>query len=304
MRGESRSRWIDRAIAALAERQHGVLSRLQLLGLGLGTGAIDRRIDSGRLHVIHRGVYAVGHRRLTNEGRWMAAVLAGGRDSVLSYDAGAAVWRIRPVGRLMHVTSPREHERPGMRFHRDRLDPEDVTTKDGIPVTTPRRTLLDLAATLRPHDLEKAVREAQYLRLLTLPSFGDWLSSKGSRPGKPVLVRLVHRMTETPGITRKELELRFTQFIRRHDLPRPDLNALVEAAAHRYEVDCLWRDQRVVVELDGYGSHGTRPSFESDRARDRRLQAAGWRVIRITWLQLEHDAQAIARDLRALLAAS
>src|SRR4051812_6421864 len=156
----------DEAVAALAERQHGVVSRSQLTELGLGRGAINRRIQRRRLHVVHRGVHAVGHRRLTMRGRWMAAVLAAGPGAVLSHRDAAALVRLRPSARgLIEVSAPRRCRRPGIQTHVVCLPPDEVTTHEGIPVTTVARTLVDLAAVLPPPRLKRVVEQAEFLRL-------------------------------------------------------------------------------------------------------------------------------------------
>src|SRR5919198_568779 len=157
--GECNTRSVDAAIAAIAARQHGVIARIQLLRLGLGRGAIELRVRRGGPPVIHRGVYAVGHARLTIQGRWMAAVLASGEDARLSFRSGAMLWSIRRTERgLIEVTSPhRGRGRPGIQRHHGELSADEVTVHQGIPVTTVARTLLDLATVLSPHQLARAV---------------------------------------------------------------------------------------------------------------------------------------------------
>jgi predicted transcriptional regulator of viral defense system len=164
---KSRDRPVDPAVADLAHRQHGVVSRAQLVAAGVGVGAIEWRLARQRLHPVHAGVYAVGHGVLTSEGRLMAAVLAGGRDAVLSHRAAAAHWGIRQSqARDMDVTTPRKLRcRPGLRFHEAHLPKDEVTTRDRIPVTTVPRTLFDLAGEVPHHQLERAVNEAEIRHL-------------------------------------------------------------------------------------------------------------------------------------------
>src|SRR4051812_25632030 len=164
MRCGSRPRSPDAAVAALAGRQHGVVARRQLAALGLRSAAIDRRVAAGRLHPIHRGVYAVGHTVLALRGRWMAAVLAAGPEAVLSHRAAAALWAIRP-GTWIEVTAPHAPRRRGIVGHRGTVAPDERTVRDGIPVTTVARTLLDLAAILEPRLLERAMDEAEHAGL-------------------------------------------------------------------------------------------------------------------------------------------
>jgi very-short-patch-repair endonuclease len=289
---------MDEVIAALAARQHGVVARAQLVALGLGHRAIDHRVACGRLHVVHHGVYAVGHRRLTRRGQWMAAVLAAGPGATLSHRSAAALWDLhRSAQTRIEVSTPsRRRHRPGIEVHRAGLQPDEVTEVDGIPVTTVPRTLLDLAAVLPRSRLERAIERAEALRLTDPVSLDGLLRRYPRRHGTRSLREVVRQGIE-PILTRSELEDRFLAFLDARGLPRPRVNVLIEGL----EVDFVWPEQRLIVELDGHNTHGTRAAFERDRQRDRILQAAGWRVVRITWRQLQDDPAAIARDLGRLL---
>lgn len=294
----------DGAIAALAGRQHGVVSRRQLLELGLGRRAIGHRIERGRLHAVHRGVYAVGHRVVSPRGAWMAAVLAVGDDAVLSHRSAAALWGIRPfTGTRVDVSADRRlRSRAGLRLHAVQLAPDEVTTRDGIHVTTPSRTLLDLAAVVPVHHLERAMNEAERRHLADPLSLDALLHRHPTRAGRAALRRALGRAH--PGgltLTRSDLEARFLAFLDARAIPRPATNVPLTVGGVTIEADCLWRGERLVVELDGYATHATRAAFEGDRARDRRLQAAGWRVVRITWRQLHDEPREVAAQLRALL---
>ena len=288
-------------MAELARRQHGVVARSQLAGIGLGRGAISLRIARGRLHEVHRGVYAVGHLILTDEGRWMAAVLAGGPGAVLSHTSAAAHWGVRPSQTaVVDVTTDQQRSRPGLRFHCSALLTDEVTVRDGIPVTTVPRTLFDLAAVVSPGQLNRAVNEAQVLRLWDSLSLEDLHNRHPRRPGAAALKEILATQ-DGARITRSELEDRFIAFLDSEGLPRPATNVPMQLGGAWIEVDCVWREQRLIVELDGHATHGTRSAFETDRARDRALVAAGWRVIRITWHQLQDEPDALTRDLRASL---
>lgn len=302
--GQRQPRRVDDEIAALAERQHGLVTREQLLALGLRRKAIDYRVSCGRLHVVQRGVYAVGHRLLSREGRWMAAVLAAGPGAVLSHTSAAALWRIRSSsGRRVDVTVPRVlRSRSAVRFHHASLPDDEVSRVRGMAVTTPPRTLLDLAGVVSRHELERAFREAAYLRLTDPRSVADLVARRPDGRGRAATRAILADRRIGATVTRSELEERFLSLVDTFDLPRPHVNALLDLpGAQRIEVDCLWRHQSLVVELDGHASHATSRGFERDRARDRALQAIGWRVIRITWRQLHEDSGAVVRDLRALL---
>lgn len=300
IRLEKRSRGADVAIAELATRQHGRVARWQLLAIGLRNGAIDRRIATGGLHPEHRGVYAVGYRSRTREGRWMAAVLACGPAAVLSSWPAAAHWRMRDrAGGPVHVTVPRgRHARSGIVVHHARLPPDEITVHEGIPITTVPRTILDIAAAGDRRDVDRALKEAEFLRLADPLSLQDLVDRYPGRRG----VRTVRQVLEAAAlgldITRSELEELFLALVAQYGLPRPRTNVMLEVG---FEVDCVWPEHRLVVELDGHASHATRAGFERDRERDRVLQAAGWRVVRITWRQLHDDPERVARDLARLL---
>jgi very-short-patch-repair endonuclease len=293
---------VDAEIAALAERQHGVVARAQLLQIGVGSRAIGHRLACGRLHPVHRGVYAVGHRLLTREGRWTAAVLAAGAGAVLSHRSAAALWGIRRGAGRIEVTTPRAlRARPGLRVHQARLAEDEVTVVRGIPATTPARTLLDLAAVVGARQLERAVNEAEVLRLGDAVVLADLLRRHRRRRGAGALRRILDEGRAGARVTRSELEDRFTAFLDDAGLPRPETNVHLAVGRRLVEADCVWRGARLVVELDGFAGHAPRQAFERDRARDRALLAAGWRVARVTWRQLTAEPRALAAELRALL---
>ncbi len=256
----------------MAEQQHGVVARGQLLEAGLTAGRIDGRVRAGRLPVVHRGVYLLGSLRgALPPPRWreMAAVLACGPGSAVSHESAGSLWDIRPprdTERAVDVTVPgADRRRPGVRAHRvSALRPGDVTNLEGIPVTTAARTLLDLAAAVGTRALEQAVARAQRLDLVD-----------GS-----------------------EAEERLLALIRRGGLPSPETN--LDLAGH--EVDLLWRSAGVVVEVDGFAYHSARRSFEHDRRRDAELAARGVRVVRVTWRQLTEEPDALLARLARTLA--
>jgi very-short-patch-repair endonuclease len=294
-RGESR---LDRAIGDLAERQHGVVTRAQLLELGLNRGSITHRIDLARLRPVHRGVYTIGHRLLTRDGHWMAAVLACGHDAVLSYFAAAALWGIRESSRIEITTRTAHRLRRQVIVHRATLRTDERTTHRGIPTTTVPRTLLDLSAVVRLHDLRSALRQAEQLRLTDPLSLHDLAERYPRRAGVRAIRELLSEASIGARVIRSELEERFQAFLLNAGLPLPKTNQRVEG----FEVDCVWPEQRLIVELDGHATHSPVHAFEADRARDRKLQAAGWLVIRITWRQLQEEPQLVEADLRRLLA--
>lgn len=292
----------DREIAELAGKQHGVVARWQLLGLGLGRDAIRGRVGSGRLHRVYPGVYSVGHRVVSREGRWMAAVLACGAGAVLSHRSAAAAWGIATFSGASEVTAPRKtRSRGAIRRHRALLPPDEITAVEGIPVTSVNRTLFDYAGISPVDRLEAAIRQAEFRRLwdhLSLPSL---LARYPGHRGNTNLRLCLERLGRTAGFTRSDLEELFLPLLDRFELPRPHLNARLQVGEAWIEVDCLWREEHLIVELDSRAAHETRAAFEVDRDRDRRLQAGGWRVVRITWRQLHEESERIARDLGNLL---
>lgn len=233
----------------------------------------------------------------------MAAVLAAGADAVLSHRSAAALWGIRETAASrIDVTLPRwSRRRAGIAAHQAALGPDEITVRCGIPVTSAPRTLLDLASLLAPRQLERAAEQAEALALTDPLSLGDLVARHHGRPGVRALRRILDSWHVGATLTRSELEERFVSFLDARGFARPEVNAWIETAAGWFEVDFLWRRERVIVELDGYMHHGTRAAFERDRARDRALQAAGWRVIRVTWRQLHDAPNEVAKELRAIL---
>jgi hypothetical protein len=305
IRGQSAARFGDAAVAGLAARQHGVVGRGQLLAAGLSNDAIDRRIRLSRLHPLHRGVYAVGHPLVSLPGIWMAAVLAAGPEAVLSHHAAAALWRIRdPRDSKPEVIVRRRVDRPRIAARRIALQDDEVTIERGIPVTTPARTLFDLAHALTQQQLEAAITEAEINRLGSPTSLADLVARYPGRRGIATLRSILeHHDRIGRTVTRSDLEVAFLAFLDAHGLPRPKTNAAIELEDGRQPmVDAVWPERRLVAELDSYGIHTTRRNFEEDRARDRALTAHGWRVVRITWRQLhDRDRTALAAELAALL---
>lgn len=293
----------DRALARLGGRQHGVVSRRQLLAAGLGRRAIGSRIERGSLHSIHRGVYAVGHAKLSTEGRWLAAVLSFGPEALLSHRSAARLWRLIPGARsAAEVTRPGKcRPRVGFVVHRSHVPEDERTIVDGIPVTTVPRTILDLAAVVGKRQVERAFNEAEVQRLTDPLSIPDLLDRYPGRRGTAVLREMLGDEARISGVTRNDFEERFVAFVDANGLPCPHFNADIAVRGRFFVVDCLWPEARLIVELDGRAVHGTRRAFEADRERDRLLLADGWRVVRITWRQLDAGA-GVAADLRRLLA--
>lgn len=301
-RAKPRPTSADQAIAALASRQHGLITAAQLIGLGVTRRVIGYRVDSGRLHPVHRGVYAVGHRALGEHARLHAAVLAIGSDAVLSHLSAAGLWglvRPAPQRRVEVTTTRRLTQRRAIRLHVTQTLPRrDVTRTYGIPVTTPARTLLDLAGAVPPNVLRRALREAEVQRLIDSSTLPD------SAHGRDGAARLRELAAPGPTPTRSELEDRTLELLTRHGFPAPQVNATLRIAGSSYEVDFLFHDHRVIVEADGERYHATPLARRHDAARQAVLEAAGYRVLRLTWAQVTRDENQTAARLRRILPAA
>ena len=276
-----------------------MVARRQLIALGLTRDQIDGRLGAGRLHPLHRGVYAVGHRVVERRGLSLAAVLACGPGAVLSHRSAAALWGIRPTAQTrFEVTVPRRgHNRPGIDLHRARLAAEDTTTEDHIPTTSLPRTLLDLASLIPLDAVVRALEEAERRRLIDTRPIYELLTRANGHPGGSALQRALSVYDPQAARTKSELERSFLALIANAGLPRPTLNTLVAG----YEVDALWREQRLIVELDGYEYHRSRKAFERDRKRDAALLTTGHRTLRVTGLRLAAEPQAIVAEVAALV---
>lgn len=303
MDGKSVPDRIDWVIAALAGEQHGVVAIWQLLLRGFADDAVHHRVQQGRLHRLHFGVYAVGHTKLSVRGRWMGAVLACGPDAALSHRDGGALWRIRRDSRfLIDVTAPgrSRHARPGIAIHRPRrFEPDECTTVDGIPVTTVARTLIDLAAVVPYSQLVRAWDEAVRLRVFDFDDLVRVRSRFKARGGLRHVDLLIAEARPLPPMTRSELEVLALELFRAAGFPEPAVNVYLPEA--RAEVDFLFRDQRVVVEVDGGAYHRTDRQRDEDNARDARLQLARYTVIRVSDRRLNHDPEGVIADVAAAL---
>jgi very-short-patch-repair endonuclease len=292
----------DRRVAALAARQYGVVSRRQLRDLGLSDRSITQRVAAGRLHSVHRGVYAVGHAVLVGNGDWLAAVLACGPSAVLSHAAAGALWGLRPsAATIVDVTVPGgggRSRRNGIRIRRARSLDGQTTTKAGIPVTTPGRTILDLAAGLDRRGIERLLDRAENLRLGDSIPLAALARAHTGHRGANKLVKALQDHAPGTTLTKSHLEERFLKLCRDANLPEPVVNDCVEAL----EADFVFAANRVLVETDSWEHHKSRGSFERDRRRDAIHAAAGWRTLRFTHRQIEHEPDTVADALTAALA--
>jgi very-short-patch-repair endonuclease len=282
----------DRRIRRIAALQHGVVERSQLLQAGLTHRMIDRRVATGGLEPIQRGLYRYGAAPTALE-PLAAAVLSVGPSAAISYRTAGCYWQLlERSGRttIIEVSAPRGYRPPhrGVRVHRvNTLHANEVCEQNGIRFTTPARTLLDLAAVV-PQHLEQALATALRRRLVTKKSLAELGRRHRGLRGVRVLRGLLEQ-GDDPAFTRSAAEERTLRLLRRAALPEPETNVMVNG----FEVDLLWRRERLVVDLDGFAYHGSRASFEGDRRRDALLVSAGYRVIRVTWRQLTSEPEAV-----------
>lgn len=290
----------DARVARLAADQWGVLSLDELRGCGLSRNAVATRVRNGRLHRLHRAVYAVGHANPPLEGRLLAAVKACGAGAVLSHRSAGVIWRyLEPDERYPDVTVPGGSTRiqPRINVHRtSRLEGADVTRRSGIPITTPARTLLDLAPHLGYRALRRAVRQAQSLDRVSIRQLAEVLGRLGPRPGSRKLARII---ATGPAPTRSELEDVVLELILRGGLAHPDVNVPIVLAGRRFVPDFRWPEQRLIVEADGAKWHEGKVAREDDAERQAVLEAAGERVLRVTWNQAILGRDATLTRIRA-----
>jgi very-short-patch-repair endonuclease len=283
----------DAQVAWTAARQHGVISHPQLGAAGLSQTEIRRRVAAGWLHRKHIGVFAVGHPALTPRGCWMAATLAGGAGAVLSHRSAAAHWGIGCDGAVPSITLPGTKRRgtATLEVHAGRLRPDEVVIYEDIPVTSVGRTLLDLAEAITLSELVQTIDHATNARRLGRNTMASVINAApGRRGAKPLRQALLITRPEDV-LTRSELERRALRLISRARLPQPEVNVRV----HGYEVDLLWRDARLVVELDGSAYHDP----ERDTRKTANLMAHGWAVMRFTWRQVVNDPVWVSSRLAA-----
>jgi very-short-patch-repair endonuclease len=288
-------RQTDARVALAASEAHGVLCLDELLACGLTEDEIRGRVARGQLHRIHRGVYAVGHPGLTREGRWLAAVKACGGGAVLSHQSAAMLYGfVRWEERLADVTSPKVRSVEGIRTHRTRrTDLRDVRRHHGIPVSSPERVLLELAALWGDAPLRRAMSRAQSLHLANLRTLAAILDRTGSRPGRARYARV---LATGPPPTRSELEDRLHDLVLAGGFAAPDVNVPLRIGARTVIPDLRWPAQRLVVEADGALWHDTPQARAGDAERQALLEAHGERVLRVTWAQAtRHAAQTLAR---------
>jgi very-short-patch-repair endonuclease len=297
-------------VAAVADTQHGVISREQIRRLGFKDGAISHAVATGRLHRVFHGVYALGHSGIGKRGRLTAATLACGKDAVLSHRSAGALFALLDEGPVViDVIAPRSRGRAidGIYLHRVRPPRlEETGTMHGIPCTSPARTLVDLAGTVGERTLRSAFERAARREMLDIIAIEASVDPR--RRGMRMLLKFIDEwrgaapLLKTRGRLKSPLEAKVLPLIARRDLPPPFFNAPVDIANGRIEVDFLWPDHRFVLEADSRKFHGTAVAFERDRWRDRELMRAGYSVLRVTHREAEREAEAVTATVAARLA--
>jgi very-short-patch-repair endonuclease len=282
---------------SLVKRQHGVIARGQLLALGLSSRAIQHRLSAGRLHPVHLGVYAVGRPQFGRLGRLMAAVLACGEGAALSHGTAAELWRIRPEQPAIEVSirCSSYRRRPGIVIHRrPSLAADDFTRREGIPVTSVARTVLDLATRLDRDSLEAAINQADKLDLIDPDRLRAVVDERAGQAGVAVLRRVLDRRTFV--LTDSALERRFLRLVRSAGLPSPSTGVWLNG----FKVDFYWPDFGLVVETDGLRYHRTAAQQERDRLRDQAQARAGLTPLRFTHAQVRFEPDHVQATLRTV----
>jgi Transcriptional regulator, AbiEi antitoxin len=290
------ARFVDLAISAIADRQHGNITLEQLIGLGLNRSQISYRVKLGRLHRVHRGVYSVGRPPRTAFERASAAVLACGPGAALSHHSALALWDLTPRWPWsLSVTALCDRRPAGIKVHGSRhLLGRDFRRHNGIRVTSPARTFLDCAPSLSQKALTRAVNEARRRLKLRPADLDDVIRRFPRCPGAR---RLREFVDAKGGPTRSGWEDDFPGFCRHFGLPEP----VMAANVYGWEVDALFPDEKVIVELDGWEFHSSRESFETDRERDASTLAAGCVTVRLTWERMHARAAHEAARLHTIL---
>jgi very-short-patch-repair endonuclease len=287
-------------LATIGTRQHGVISIRQLEGLGFGRSTITDEIASGRLHRLHRGVYAVGHEKLSWHGHCLAAVLANAPAAVASHFSAGWLWGLllnRPSG-TFHITAPtRRHSKPQFVVHRAALADDDRAIVEGIPTTSLARTHLDLAAEVSLDRVSRFLARSEADEALDLLALEALLDRCGNHPGRGTLRQALAIHKPDLATTRSGLERRFRDLVRKAGLPPPSMNFAIAG----YELDVYWPEERFAVELEVYETHGNRASFEADPVRQEELLLVGIASIRVTGPRLTREPEAVIERVRTLL---
>lgn len=290
----------DGVARALADHGHGVAGRDELLAAGVSAGQIQGSLRTGRLRPMFPSVYSVGHGAVSNEGWCRAALLACGNGSVLGHGTACLLWRMRrdelfPLSVIVPGNRGRKLDR--IRVRRMRLEHWEWMVLDGLRLTTPARTIVDMAGDLRPKEMRRLVERAQDVRRFDPTQVQRILQSHPRRPGCRPLLHLIALLEPDADGAKSYLERLFLALVRKAGLPKPEVNVKIEGR----ERDFVWRDRRLVIEVDGYAFHSSKQAIARDKKRDRELTAALWRPARFTYEEVAFEPAATAAELRDLL---
>jgi very-short-patch-repair endonuclease len=292
----------DVLAAKVAAEQHQVVCFRQLRELDIGRGWVEHALRTRRLHRIHDGVYAWGHKDLTRDGFLIAAVLACGKGALLGERTATVRWDlIQSSSAAIHVTVPRSKKPKvaGVTVHLTRqLTEADRAVVRGIPVTSLARTLVDFAGVARPGQLIEAIEQAERLRIFDLNAVNETLARSNGRRGATALRQALKEIHGEPPDLRSKLEQRFRNYCKKRNLPIPSFNVVIAG----FLIDAVWEHKKLIIELDSRRHHTGIREFESDRKRDTKLQMAGYRISRVTDHRLKREADELEADLRNLLA--
>jgi predicted transcriptional regulator of viral defense system len=292
-------------IAEVARDQHGLITLEQLEEIGISASSVRSRVETGSLHLVRVGVYAVGYRALSREQELMAAVLACGPGAALSHRSAVELWGlIKDPGGGIDITAPNRRGRApkGIRAHRDgSLTFADRTTVRGIPCTTVARALVDFAAVASIWELRKAISEAEVLRILDHRAVRALIRRCRGRRGIARLRMVMDEIRPETKRTRSEMEREFLRLCERAGLPFPEVNVPLRVGGRVQKPDFLWRDVGLILEADSRTYHDTDSAFQVDRKREQRFQLAGWHVSHCTWEQIFQEPAVLGEIVRGLL---
>lgn len=294
----------DSKLLQTASRQRRLIRADQRAALGFSRNGISRRLATGRLFRVHRGVHALHPPPYDGHQRYLAAVFAGGPGALLSnWPAAAPFGLLEAWPAVPHITnlSGRGRGLAGIVVHRSPVDPADATSRHGIPCTSVARTVIDVAPTARARALEDLILASDSFGLLNRRRLSELLTERAGRPGTRKVLELI---TDDPIEARSANERRMFSICREFGVPPPLVNYRIEAGGRTFYADFCWPELRLIIEADSWRWHGGRLAGENDADRDQILAIAGWRIIHFTRDQIKHERSRTGRRLLALTGGS
>lgn len=289
---------LDGEVGAISGAQHGVVSHSSLRSLGFSQGSIDHRVARGRLLKLWPGTYAVGDLAMTRHGKVMAGVLTSGEGAIASRHTAAFLLGLMPWLEPISITAPKRRKpKSGLTLHVEPIPADERTVVDGIPITAPTRTIFDLAREESVSSLRAMLDEVRRRGLPVEPAIDELLRRHPRRPGATRLRQVLAEIESQAGVTRSVFEAEFLPFLASIGFPRPLVNHRIDCGSDAYLVDLAWPQLLLAIELDGHAYHSGRAALERDKRRDRKLSAIGYKSVRVTWRQFQHEREDLARDL-------